>query len=478
VFWSENLFEMLGWAADEEPPLEDALNVYVEADRPRVERAVETALEAGESFTVEARVKQPDGDVRWLEIRGEPRIEDGEVVTLRGAVHDITGQRHREHVLREMYDIVSSPKRSFDDKVQALLALGRRELDTEYGALSRIRGDEYVFEYVDTDDDGVRAGDVVPVSATNCEIVASTERTLVIGDVARDAPEQTDRAGYTDWGISCYIGAPVYDEDAVHGTFCFYGTEGRTDRFSDWEETLVDLMSSWVSNELQRRQANERLQVQNDQLQRFASIVSHDLRNPLTVAEGRLELAREDCESEHLDAVDRAHDRMSSLIEDLLSLAREGRTIDETEQVRVGDVLRDAWETTETREATLEVEEDLTLYADASRLRSVFENLIRNAVEHGGPDVTVTLGRLPEGFYVEDDGPGVPAEIREDVFDFQVSTAEDGTGIGLAIVEAIARAHGWSVDVESGSDGGTRVVFSGVDVVEEVEPRGQKAAPT
>jgi GAF domain-containing protein len=110
-------------------------------------------------------------------------------------------------------------------------------------------------------------GDIVPVSATNCERAASTEQTLVLGDVKRDAPEETDRMGYTDWGISCYIGGPVFVDDEVYGTFCFYDTESRDSQFSGWEVTLVDLVSRWVSYELQRKQATDQLQQQNERLE-------------------------------------------------------------------------------------------------------------------------------------------------------------------------------------------------------------------
>jgi PAS domain S-box-containing protein len=95
VFWTDHLFEMLGRDHDGEPPLEDALDVYVEEDRPRVENAVEEALAAGESFDVEARFERPDGEIRWFQIRGEPTVADGEVVTLRGAVQDITERKKR-----------------------------------------------------------------------------------------------------------------------------------------------------------------------------------------------------------------------------------------------------------------------------------------------------------------------------------------------------------------------------------------------
>lgn len=462
VFWSENLFELLGWEGGEEPSLENALDVYVEADRPRVERAVENALADGDAFAVEAQFRRPSGEIRWAEIRGEPQMEDGEVVTLRGAVHDITDRIRRERVLREMYNITSNRHTSFDDKVRELLALGRRELGTEYGTLSTIQGDEYVFEFVDADDGSIEEGDVVPVSTTNCEIVASTEETVVLGDVERDAPDEVGREGFADWGISCYIGAPVFSGDGVRGTFCFYDTTARTEQFSDWEETLIDLMSSWVSAELQQEQANEKLQAQNEQLNEFVGVVSHDLRNPLNVAEGRLELAQEECKSDHLDAVSNALERMGTLIDNLLLLARTGEQVSELETADLNDLAEKCWRNVATADATITIDVERPVRADSSRLQQLFENLLRNAIEHGGEGVSVTIGELDDGFYVEDTGPGIPADERKHVFDTGYSTEKDGSGFGLSIVAQVAQAHGWSVSVTDSAEGGARFEITDV----------------
>ncbi|MFC7196630.1 sensor histidine kinase [Halosimplex aquaticum] len=123
---------------------------------------------------------------------------------------------------------------------------------------------------------------------------------------------------------------------------------------------------------------------------------------------------------------------MDQIVQDTLTLAREGETIEDRERVDLATVARDAWETTETGEATLEVtpEAEMRVYADATRLQSVFENLYRNALDHAGPSVTVTVGRTDDGFFVADDGPGVPPADREQVFEYAYTTAEDGTGLG------------------------------------------------
>ncbi|MFD1562107.1 PAS domain S-box protein [Haloarchaeobius amylolyticus] len=202
-------------------------------------------------------------------------------------------------------------------------------------------------------------------------------------------------------------------------------------------------------------------------LERFASIASHDLRNPLNVAQGRLELAREECDSEHLDHVGRAHERMTVLIEDLLTLARDGDGIGELEPVDLEAVAETCWRHVATADATVRIETDRTIRADRSRLAQLFENLFRNAIEHGGDDVSVSVGGRPDGFYVADDGPGVPEAEREDVFRDGYSTATAGTGYGLSIVEQVADAHGWTVHLTDGEHGGARFDIVGPEPTDD-----------
>ncbi|RQH00712.1 PAS domain-containing sensor histidine kinase [Natrarchaeobius oligotrophus] len=222
-----------------------------------------------------------------------------------------------------------------------------------------------------------------------------------------------------------------------------------------------------------RKRRERRLTRQNEQLERFVSVVSHDLRNPLTVAQGNAELARELASSpevaDHVEEVVAAHRRMESLVEDLLTLASQGRTVDDPCPVRLGTVVSNAWHYVDTTDARLveEYPQELTIEADGDRLCQLFENLIRNAIEHGRDDATVTI-RIgwDEGvLFVEDDGPGIDPDQREDVFDHGYTTSTEGTGFGLAIVEAIADAHGWTVDVVDGRDGGARFTLYNISVV-------------
>jgi PAS domain S-box-containing protein len=227
-----------------------------------------------------------------------------------------------------------------------------------------------------------------------------------------------------------------------------------------------------ADREAQLKQREEELARQNDRLEQFASVVSHDLRNPLSVAQGYLDLFAELCADDladdddrlaHLERVERAHRRMDRLIGDLLALARQGNAVGETEPVELGVVARTAWQTVDTAAATLSVEDDGTFTADRDRVVELFENLFRNAITHGGTDVSVTVGTTASGFYVEDDGVGIPPDERDGVFEHGYTTDSEGTGFGLAIVQEIVTAHDWAIAAVEPTGTGARFEVDGVD---------------
>ncbi|WP_135819838.1 sensor histidine kinase [Halostella litorea] len=235
--------------------------------------------------------------------------------------------------------------------------------------------------------------------------------------------------------------------------------DGR-DRHVGWLFLVRDV------TERERREAE--LRRRNEQLDEFANIVSHDLRNPLNVADGYVGLARESGDVSHLDGVEEALDRMEAIVEDVLALARDGGEVADPMPVDLRAVAEAAWGDVDTGDGRLRVADDATVDADRPRLVRLLENLFRNAVEHGAPDepITVTVGVLPSGtgFYVADDGRGIPESERGQVFDSGHTTAEDGTGFGLAIVERIAGGHGWNVSVAESEGGGARFEIEGVAV--------------
>jgi PAS domain S-box-containing protein len=219
-----------------------------------------------------------------------------------------------------------------------------------------------------------------------------------------------------------------------------------------------------VARDISDRIAYEReLERQNERLEELIGAVSHDLRNPLNVISGRLQLARElDDAEEHFDAVKRSTERMETLIDDLVTLARKGKPVEDTESVALASLVETVWGDCEAPEASIHVETDRRLLADRDRLRRLLEQVLDNAVTHAGPDVTVTVADVADGFYVADDGPGIPEQDRDRLLEYGETTDHEASGLGLALTRRIAEAHGWSLRIVDSTDGGTRIEITGV----------------
>jgi PAS domain S-box-containing protein len=198
-----------------------------------------------------------------------------------------------------------------------------------------------------------------------------------------------------------------------------------------------------------------------ERLEQFAGVVSHDLRNPLNVIQGHIGVMQEDIDDQRVAAIATAADRMAELIDDLLTLAQQGDSVGETETVPLEMVAERAWSSVDAPGATLDRWTTETVDADPERLRDLFENLFRNAVEHGSDAAHVSVGSLGDGaaFFIADDGPGIPESERGEVFEHGYTTDEQGTGFGLSIVERIAKAHDWTVEVTESEAGGARFEF-------------------
>ena len=221
--------------------------------------------------------------------------------------------------------------------------------------------------------------------------------------------------------------------------------------------------SLWLYRDItEQTQRKQELQHRNERLEEYANVVAHDLRNPLNVAYGHIQLAQKEHDSERLATAATSIQRALDLIEDLLTLAQQGQDVADLVAVDLREAVERCWDNVETDTATLVVEADTPIKADPTRFQQLLENLMRNAIEHGGTDVTVRVGPLPDGFYVADDGEGIPEDSRESVFAAGYSASDDGTGFGLAIVKQIARAMDWEVTLTTGAAGGARFEFTNV----------------
>ncbi|MDQ2071933.1 PAS domain S-box protein [Haloarcula sp. NS06] len=421
-------------------------------DQDRVVQSMQR-VSAGESVDLEFRITRPDGEQRWVRAEAQPIVEDGTVARIVGASRDITERKRRESKHVTEIDRPDAPVDAVPDLFYELDENG--DLAGWNDALAAATG------YADAD--------LAPMALT--ALFAPSDRETV-----RQGIETAFEAGETSFEA---------DLLTADGTTVPYEFTGGRITAADGSTAGVAGIGRDVSDRESRQQA---LEQQNKRLGEFASVVSHDLRNPLDVARGQLELARMEQDSEHLDAVKRAHGRIGQLIDDLLTLAQNGETALDSEPVPLQTVAEQCWQTVETGDATLELQTSAVVRADPSRLRQLFENLIRNSVEHGQTpdterqedageqrattsisqsqgataDLTFTVGELDDGFYVADDGVGIPADERDTVFEGGYSLAS-GPGFGLRIVDEIVDTHGWSITVTESDAGGARFEVTGVE---------------
>lgn len=290
-----------------------------------------------------------------------------------------------------------------------------------------------------------------------------------------------------------------------HGVFIISATEPAA--FDEADRYFIELLAQILTAVLDRhererelRSREQQLTRENERLDQFTSVISHDLRSPLNVVELSLDMLDSEYDDDHIDSARDSLDRATTMLSDLLDLAQQGKTVEEPESADLNETIRRAWQSIPTKDASLEIVDDFgQVPADHSRLQEVFGNLFRNTIEHGtgsqttdshsseqqgseatAPAVETTERDLPTvrigclssepGLYVADDGPGIPEDIRDEIFEQGFTTTESGTGFGLAIVSQIVTAHGWDISVSESWDGGARFEISGISALAEQSP--------
>ncbi|MFC6942428.1 PAS domain S-box protein [Salinirubellus sp. GCM10025818] len=406
-------------------------------DQERNAEAVETVLSnPSEHQTVEVRFQHADGSWRWIEATMRNRLDDGLIKGILLSSRDITERKEYEIEVRELAEEYEALLNNVEDAIFLIDVKQSDDRDVRF-EFERLSPSYERQTGITTEEVQGRTPPNVFGDKQGADLEANYHRCVDAGEPISYQEELRVGEEARFWQTKL---APVVTDDEI--TRLIGITRNVTDR---------------VERERQLRQQNERLD-------EFASVISHDLRNPLNVAQGRATLLVEQAESEHLEPLLQALNRMEAIVEDTLTLARQGDTIDEMESIGLTALVGKCWATVDTKNATIEIVDGMTFQGDPDRLQDVFENLFRNAVEHGGSGVTVRIGRYGEqGIYVEDDGPGIPADEREEVLEPGHSSARGGTGFGLTIVKRIVEAHSWELSVGEGTDGGARFEFEMVE---------------
>lgn len=420
--WNDRFEEVTGYSSDEIKEMHP-LDFVPEEEEAKIATGIATVTEEKRPVSVESYFETKSGDLLPYEFTGGLlKDEDGHIRGLAGIGRDISERKERER----RYEAIFNQTYQFTglmDPDGTLLEVNDTAL--EFGGLDRedVLGlplwEAYWWQIDDTTPQEVREA-----------VDRAAEGEFVRSEVEIQG---RDEDIIIDFSIR-----PVTSEE---GEVTYLIPEGRN---------ITELKTI--------KQRERELQRQNRRLEEFASVISHDLRTPLTVAEGRLKLAQDICNHECLIDARNALERCQALVDDILTLTREGQKVQDLEAFELAEIAETSWRTVETADATLVIDSNRQIQADYNRLQQLLENLFENAVAHGGEGVIVSVGDLDgdRGFYVEDDGPGIPTDERELVFESGYSTSEEGTGFGLSIVQKITEAHGWDIRVTESEDGGAR----------------------
>ncbi len=376
---------------------------------------------------------------------------------------DISRRQEREEALSELHEAAREMETAESETAvfDQLIETGKTVLEFDLVAVDVAEGDELVQKSFSRNVGSEEYYETVSLEEDTFATRAYNRQETIVVDDLREAEITPADPEYRS-ALTVPIGS--------YGTF---QTVSRSvGEFDEDDRELAELLVGHAKEKLALLEGKreleaqaEELERQNERLSEFASIVSHDLRTPLTTARGHLELVADECDLENIDTIAVALDQMESLIEDTLEMARGSQMVTEIEPVEVGPLLDRCWQGIPSDDARLDLQDAFVVGADEDRLQQVFENLLRNAVQHGGEGVTIRVGPIDgTGFYVADDGEGLTEAEREQVFERGFSTAEAGTGYGMAIVAEIAEAHGWDVAATESESGGARFEITGADV--------------
>lgn len=423
----------------------DLTDKFIESDQ--------AVLDRRETVQHEQSIETDQGTRTFLTRKRPLLDDDGEPYAICAVSTEITRRKTHEQALNSLHSVASDLTNAETQQAIADRTVEAADQILEFDqCLVAVERDGLLEGLSLSQELPPDADTTMPVDEGIAGETFQTGESILMKDTA-DYPKAKQPDRFRS-GISIPIGR--------FGVFQAVSTEVGT--FDERDLELGELLVRHTHNALDRIEHERELERHNTRLDEFANIVSHDLRNPLSIAAGNLQLAKEEYEDdERLENAQQALERMSQLIGNTLTLARQGELVSTTESVDLATLAEQCWTMVETGDLALEIEDAPTIRADRSRLRQVFENLFNNAVSYGGE--TVRIGSLSDsGFFIEDDGPGIPSDQHDTVFEAGFTTHETGIGFGLAIVREIIEAHEWSIDITQSEAGGARFEIRNVMV--------------
>jgi len=374
--------------------------------------------------------------------------------------------------MRELYQVISTPRRHASDRIQALLAMGCQRFDMAIGILCHVEGERHEVAYTVAPDGVINQGDVLNLADTYCRDTLRAG-TLLSFEHASAGPWRQHPC-YQKFGLETYLGVPVRVGEQVYGTLSFSAFTPRSVPFTPVDRELIQLMAQWVGGALEQERMAETAQRQQtllahasrlNTLGEMASALAHEVNQPITAinlyAEAGLTRVRNDAlgpaeARETLEKIIAQSTRAKAIIQRIRQFARQGKPHYIT--VRLNDVFTDIMDflNLEARRHQIELRYDIApelplVRADALQVQQVLLNLVGNAMDainaSPGPEartLAISARAEPAGveIAIQDSGPGLAPDVHDQLLHPFFTTKPDGLGLGLPISQSIIEAHG------------------------------------
>ncbi|HTI38882.1 MAG TPA: ATP-binding protein [Vicinamibacterales bacterium] len=489
IEWSDELFRL--WSLDPAASFSyaDYINRVHPDDRDYIQDVISRAVQFGGTYSVEHRILLPSGEQRWIHGRGEViKNAAGQAVHLRGTAQDVTDRVLAEDRARALYREQLARGRAQNERERFY-----RLLNAAPALIAVVRGPDYVLDFVnDRFREAVGQGSIVgrplrdAFPASRNDVIGLVDKVYATGErqTSTEVPSAATPDGQpsaVDTTYFDFVCEPLTSEGGEVDGVMIHAVDV-TDHVAARAREREIRQALEESETRYRRRAEEltrltaSLERTNRELDAFAYAASHDLRAPLRGIANLAQWIEEDVSDKLTDDSrqmlqmmrGRMH-RMEALIDGILQYSRAGRHHDAPGNIDLGALLRDVIDLLAPTHGTVAIVSDMpVVFAERVPLQQVFQNLIGNALKHGGEDVRVEISAHDAGncweFRVSDNGPGIPPEYHRRIWDiFQTLQPRDeveGTGIGLALVKKFVETQGGHVNVDSSPGKGATFTVS------------------